>query len=162
MAATCSVLYVALERIFWEMTSRVISAFSAYLLDSGYMYGVSFWVFHVFSTWRCSRVVLSPFIPAFAEEEAAVLVVVNGDMAVFAGYVAPRVVLWHVQGGFLISRCVLFAWRQAQAFRHRGGYGPEGQFLRSHTCGVHRCSSWTLFSCPFLREDSGWWSSLEG
>ena len=38
MAATCSVLYVALERlkmlIFWEMTSQVISAFSAYLLDS--------------------------------------------------------------------------------------------------------------------------------
>ena len=35
MAATCSVLYVALERlkmrIFWEITSRVISAF---LLDS--------------------------------------------------------------------------------------------------------------------------------
>ena len=45
MAATCSVLYVALKRlkrrIFWEMTSRVISAFSAYLVDSGYMYGVS-------------------------------------------------------------------------------------------------------------------------
>ena len=45
MAATCSVLYVALKRlkmwIFWEMTSQVISAFSAYLLDSGYMYGVS-------------------------------------------------------------------------------------------------------------------------
>ena len=45
LAATCSVLYVALERammrIFWEMTSRVISAFSAYWLDSGYMYGVS-------------------------------------------------------------------------------------------------------------------------
>ena len=50
MAATCSVLYVALERIFWEMTSRVISTFSAYLLDSGYMYGVSFCVFPVFST----------------------------------------------------------------------------------------------------------------
>ena len=45
MAATRSVLYVALERlkmrIFWELTSRVISAFSAYLLDSEYMYGVS-------------------------------------------------------------------------------------------------------------------------
>ena len=79
--------------------------------------------------------------------------VVNGDMAGFAGYVAPRVVLWHVlQGGFCNSRCVFFAWRQAQAFRHRGGYGPEGQFLRSHTCSVHRCSSWTLFSCPFWRE----------
>ena len=38
MAATCSVLYVALGRlkmlIFCEITSRVISAFSAYLLDS--------------------------------------------------------------------------------------------------------------------------------
>ena len=52
MAATCSVLYVALERlkmrIFWELTSQVISAFSAFLLDGGYMYGVS--LFHVFST----------------------------------------------------------------------------------------------------------------
>ena len=95
---------------------------------------------------------LSPFIPAFADVEAAALVVVNGDMAGLAGYVAPRAVLWHVQGGFRISRCVSFAWRQAQAFRHRGGYGPEGQFLRSHTCGVHRCSSWTLFSCRFWRE----------
>ena len=28
-------------QIFWEMSSRVISAISAYLLDSGYMCGVS-------------------------------------------------------------------------------------------------------------------------
>ena len=28
-------------RIFWEMASRFISAFSTYLLDNGYMYGVS-------------------------------------------------------------------------------------------------------------------------
>ena len=45
LAATCSVLYVALHRlkmrIFWEMTSRVTSAFSAYLFDSGYMFCVS-------------------------------------------------------------------------------------------------------------------------
>ena len=110
-----------------------------------------FWYFTYFLR-TCSRVVLSPVIPAIADEEAAALVVVNGDMAGFAGYVAPRAVLWHVQGGFRISRCVPFALRQAQAFRHHGGYGPEGQFLRSHTCGVHRCSSWTLFSCPFWRE----------
>ena len=29
------------SHLFWEMTSLVISAFSAYLLDNGYMYGVS-------------------------------------------------------------------------------------------------------------------------
>ena len=28
-------------QIFWEFTSGVVSAFSAYWLDSGYMYGVS-------------------------------------------------------------------------------------------------------------------------
>ena len=129
LMATCSVLYVALEslkmRIFWELTFRVISAFSAYLLDSGYMYGVSL--------------------------RGCALVDYNGGEAGFAGYVAPRAVQWHVQGGFRISRCVPLAWRQAQAFRHHGVYGPEGQFLRSHTCGVHRCSSWTLFSRPFWR-----------
>ena len=82
MAATCSVLYVAEDcvkmRIFWVMTSRVISAFNAYWLGSGYMYGVSVYealVFHsiwwsrraencgvsqlqfsdTWSAWRCRR-----------------------------------------------------------------------------------------------------------
>ena len=36
---------------------------------------------------------------------------------------------------FYCAMCVPFAWRQAHALRHHGGYGPEGQFLRSQTCG---------------------------
>ena len=87
-AATCSVLYVALERlkmqIFWEMTSRVISAFSAYLLDSGYVYGVSL------------RVLGSSFLrsslpsPMSMRPRSSLSTVI---WPVFAGYVAPRAVL---------------------------------------------------------------------
>ena len=48
----------------------------------------------------------------------------------FAGYDAPRTVFPST-----VPCVFFFAWLQAHALRHHGGYGPEGQFLRAQTCG---------------------------
>ena len=87
LAVTCSVLYVADEctkmRIFWEFTSRVVSVFSAYLLDSGHMYGVSLRVLVLTRVVTCPVSVSLPVHSCF-------LRFVNGVLAGFAGYDAPR------------------------------------------------------------------------
>ena len=67
-------------RIFWVMTSQVISAFSAYWLGSGYMYGVSL--------------------------RGCALVDYNSGMAGFAGYDAPRAVFFdsgRCKAGFVLA-----------------------------------------------------------
>ena len=89
--------------IFWEMTSRIISAFSAYLLDSGYMYGVSL--------------------------RGCVLVDYNSGIAGFAGYDAPRAVFFdsgRCKAGFVLAVFPLVVDRPT--ILASWWYGPVGHF----------------------------------
>ena len=99
------------------MSSRVISAFSAYLLDSGYMYGVSLRVLLYF-TYFLREGVLGLSLCTFtllADEEVAALVVYNGGMAGSAWCDAPRAVFaCHA----VFTRC-----RQTHGFWHHGRFG---------------------------------------
>ena len=136
LAATCLVLYVALERlkmrIFWEMTSRVISAFSACLLDSGYMF-----------CFRLRGLLFTPFgggdstgavpghggyMPVVVSDRCA-LVDYNSGMAGFAGSDAPRAVFFdsgRCKAGFVLA--VFFLVVDRPTILATWCYGPDGHF----------------------------------
>ena len=66
-AGTCLVLYAeecTKVRIFCEFTSRVVSACSAYWLDSGYMYGVSLRVLRSHLALGTRTLFLQPLVPS--------------------------------------------------------------------------------------------------